>query len=53
MHPLNRPEVMISKAAERFDAEGNLMDEKTRDYIRRLVEALVQWTHRLGEPPAK
>src|SRR5579883_1519371 len=24
MHPLNRPEVMVSKAQEKFDAEGNL-----------------------------
>ena len=46
MHPLNRPEVMIANAAERFDAQGNLTDEKTRDHIRQLLAALVEVTRR-------
>jgi chromate reductase len=29
MHALNRPEVLIRNAAERFDAQGRLMDTKT------------------------
>jgi chromate reductase len=48
MHPLNQPEVMIAKAAERFDADGNLTDEKTRDLIRRLLQDLVAWTRCLS-----
>jgi len=48
MHPLNQPEVMIAKAAERFDANGNLTDEKTRDLIRRLLQDLVAWTRCLS-----
>lgn len=44
MYPLNRPEVMIGNAAERFDAEGNLKDEKSKALIRGLLEALVRWT---------
>jgi chromate reductase len=47
MHPINQPEVMISKASERFDQEGNLTDEKTKDLIRKLLAALMQWTFRL------
>ncbi len=54
MYPVNQPEVMIANAAERFDAQGNLIDEKTREHIRRLLEALVQWTrhHQRGRQAA-
>ena len=41
MHPLNRPEVMISSAGERFDENGNLKDEGTKKLVRHLLEALV------------
>ena len=44
MLALNRPEVMISKAAERFDERGNLTDEDTKNRIRKLLQALVEWT---------
>ena len=47
MYPVNQPEVMISKAAERFDAEGNLTDVKTRELIANLLSTLVTWTRRL------
>jgi chromate reductase, NAD(P)H dehydrogenase (quinone) len=47
MCPLNRPEVMIGQADKRFDAEGNLTDKSTADHIRKLLEALAQWTRRL------
>ena len=47
MYPLNRPEVMIANAADRFDDNGNLTDEDTREHIEKLVEALAQWTRQL------
>ncbi len=47
MHTVNRPEVLISGAAERFDAQGNLKDENTRKLIRNLLENLVEWAQRL------
>jgi chromate reductase len=47
MYPLNRPEVMIAGAATRFDAQGNLTDESTKEHIRKALEALVAWTERL------
>ena len=43
MYPLNRPEVMISNAAQRFDEKGNLKDEETKSYIQNLMAALVTW----------
>ncbi|HEX8843245.1 MAG TPA: NAD(P)H-dependent oxidoreductase [Pyrinomonadaceae bacterium] len=47
MHPLNRPEVMIGNASQRFDGEGNLTDETSKDLIRKLLENLVSWTRQL------
>jgi chromate reductase len=43
MYPLNRPEVMIANAAQRFDEKGNLKDEETRSHIQNLLAALVAW----------
>lgn len=48
LHVLNRPEVMISKAAERFDEEGNLVDEQTKEFVKSLMTALVKWTRKMG-----
>jgi len=53
MHPINRPEVMIGQAAQRFDSEGNLTDPISRDLIRQLLENLVGWTHQLQAPVAE
>lgn len=50
MFPLNQPEVMIGNAAERFDAQGNLIDETTKEYIRKLLQSLVDWTRRIAQP---
>lgn len=50
MFPVNQPEVMIGNAGERFDEAGNLTDEKTKDFIRQLVQNLVEWTRRIGQP---
>ncbi|HEX4949417.1 MAG TPA: NAD(P)H-dependent oxidoreductase [Blastocatellia bacterium] len=49
MFPLNQPEVMIGNAAERFDNEGNLTDEKTKELIGKLLRNLVDWTKRIGK----
>ncbi len=37
---VTRPEVMLGNALQRFDAELNLTDEKSREMVVRLVEAL-------------
>lgn len=47
MYALNRPEVMIPSAADKFDATGNLVDEDTRKRIKELMLALTNWTIRL------
>jgi chromate reductase len=47
MFPLNKPELMVSKAQEKFTPDGTLTDEATRENLRRLLEALNAWTRRL------
>jgi chromate reductase, NAD(P)H dehydrogenase (quinone) len=47
--PVNRPEVMIGNAPQRFDAEGNLTDETTKDYIRQLLRNLVELMRRIQQ----
>ncbi|MBV9787520.1 MAG: NAD(P)H-dependent oxidoreductase [Chloroflexi bacterium] len=47
MLPLNKPEVMIPMAWEKFDAEGRLTDDATAQQIRALLEALLAWTLQL------
>jgi chromate reductase, NAD(P)H dehydrogenase (quinone) len=41
------PEVLVSKARDRFDAEGNLVDEETRESVHKLLDALVEWSARV------
>ena len=48
MFPINQPEVMIARASERFDAQGNLTDDATKEFIRQLLQNLVQWTRRIS-----
>lgn len=47
MFPVNRPEVMIAAAQDKFDAQGNLTNETSKKLIRQLLENLVAWTNRL------
>jgi chromate reductase len=47
MFPVNKPEVHVMRAREKFDASGRLIDETARGFVRDLLTALVDWTHRL------
>lgn len=47
MHPLNKPEVLVMQAQQKFDSNGNLTDKATCDYIHLLLESLYDWTIRL------
>ena len=42
MPVVNRPEVMIANAAQRFDQDGGLSDAPTREQIRKLLAALAR-----------
>jgi chromate reductase len=49
MHPVNRPEVMLSDATHNVDADGKVTNEQTRQLIKQLLEALATWTIRLKQ----
>jgi len=47
MLALNKPEVMVQRAWEKFDQHGNLTDDDTRQQVKDLLLALRDWTLRL------
>ncbi|HEY9387533.1 MAG TPA: NAD(P)H-dependent oxidoreductase [Nitrososphaeraceae archaeon] len=49
MHPVNVPEVIVTFASNKFDSEGNLLDENTKKYLTQLLRNLSNWTKRLKE----
>jgi chromate reductase, NAD(P)H dehydrogenase (quinone) len=48
MHAVNKPEVMIGNASSRFDSQGNLTDETTKELIGQLLQNLVSFARQLG-----
>ncbi|MEI8230045.1 MAG: NAD(P)H-dependent oxidoreductase [Candidatus Peregrinibacteria bacterium] len=44
---LNRPEVMVPSAQDKFDAAGKLIDEKTKEKVAEMIIALVDWTKKM------
>ncbi|HZD59559.1 MAG TPA: NAD(P)H-dependent oxidoreductase [Anaerolineae bacterium] len=44
MPVLPQPEVYILRARDKFDAAGNLTDERSASQIKKLLQALVEWT---------
>lgn len=51
MFPINRPEVIVGMAAQKFDAQGRLTDETTRKFIRDHLVELVRYSRLLLRPP--
>jgi chromate reductase len=49
MHPVNKPEVIVTFARDKIDEQGNVTDETTRKIIKQLLESLVAWTKRLKQ----
>jgi len=49
-HVLARPEVMIPSAKEKFDLQGDLVDEASRRFLAEQLVALAAWTRRLAAP---
>ena len=40
---LQKPEVYVATAQKKFDEQGNLIDEPTRQRVKALLEALMDW----------
>jgi chromate reductase len=49
VHPINKPEVLIFQAQNKFDANGKLTDDVARGFIADLMVALYRRTLQLGE----
>ena len=39
-----QPEILVYRAHEKFDDEGRLTDEKTREFLGKYLAALAEWT---------
>jgi chromate reductase len=55
LHPpayvMPEPQMLIPFSRQKFDVEtGNLVDEETRERLRRFLSALAAWTQRLEAP---
>lgn len=48
-HVMSQPEIKIPSAAPLFDANGRLTDEKTREYVRKFLEAFAVWIGRFKD----
>lgn len=46
---LNKPEMLVPFASQKFDSDGNLIDEATREQLGKFLQALLAWTHRLRQ----
>jgi NAD(P)H-dependent FMN reductase len=44
------PQMLIPLSRQKFDENGDLVDEETRDRLRRFLSALAEWTQRFAEP---
>ncbi len=47
VHPLNQPQVLVSRAHEKFSPSLELVDERTVEILRDLMVRLVEWTRTL------
>jgi chromate reductase len=48
---MTQPEVLVFRAAEKFDAEGRLTDEPTRTFLGKYLAALATWARRFPQLP--
>jgi chromate reductase len=48
MITMNRPEILIQKANEKFDKDGNLIDAVTNEHIKKFLVSFAEWIHRVS-----
>jgi chromate reductase, NAD(P)H dehydrogenase (quinone) len=46
-HAMPRPEVLVARANTRFDEDGRLTDEATRQHLSAHLNEFVQWIERM------
>ncbi len=47
LHLMNSPEIMVSQAADKFDTEGKLVDERTSESLRKFWPAFLLWVGKI------
>lgn len=47
--PLGKPEALVARAEQAFDAEGRLVDATARGFLQDLLAALARWTQRVSQ----
>ena len=45
---MNKPEILIPKAGDKFDKEGNLTDESTLEHIKKFLIEYAKWIERVS-----
>ena len=45
---MNRPEIYVASAAQKFDADGILTDQTTKDLLAKYVDSFMDWVNRIG-----
>jgi chromate reductase len=50
MYAVNKPEVFVTFAAQKFDDKGKLLDEQAKELIGQLLDNLIALTRRLKTP---
>lgn len=45
---MNTPEIMIADAAKKFDKEGNLLDKKTADMMKKFIVSLADFSEKFS-----
>lgn len=48
VHFINKPEVMIAHAHQKFDDQGQLQDADTQQFIEQLITSLMAWSRRIN-----
>ncbi len=48
MYVMNKPEVMLRYAAKQFDEQGELLEEKTIDLVKHLLESFKVWVKQIN-----
>jgi chromate reductase len=46
LHPMGKPEIMVERPWEKFDANGKLLDEQLSDQFRTFLVELSRWSRR-------
>ncbi len=47
-YAMQQPEILVARAGEKFDADGRLVDDTTREYLAKFLVAFAAWIERVG-----